>query len=283
MNIHLSLYGELNTSILGNEIERSNAGAFPAVLEILTAITPTITPEALDNVIEKYSEYDFKSFLKGPNNTRNGLTALHAAVQVNNLEVVKFLLKKFGKEYVNVVNFNGETALFTALRSTAPKSDTILRFLINSGANVNQPVMLGSESHFCKFPLDVAVKLGVETKIQILLNSGAQYAYIFSKVAVNFLFMKPPFSTEKMHLFSKGTRIDPAFNPKSNPYSYEAIQQRFQFFLGSKDPESTLSRLPKELITHILVNPRYPHLRIHTLKMLMDVIAPGKSVLWRKP
>ncbi|EAY16383.1 ankyrin repeat protein, putative [Trichomonas vaginalis G3] len=91
-----------------------------------------------------------------------GLTALHIAVDSNQLEIVEFLLSHGAN--IDEKDNDGLTALHIAVKSNQLK---IVEFLLSHGANINEKDYLG------KTALHIAVKSNQLKIVEFLLSHGA--------------------------------------------------------------------------------------------------------------
>jgi hypothetical protein len=96
----------------------------------------------------------------------DGKTPLHSAAYSGNFEVVQILIE-YDPAYINAGDKDGETPLFCASEGHNFKDGSVVRLLLEHGADINAPSQYGWT------PLHVASYLGALEVVRLLLEHGA--------------------------------------------------------------------------------------------------------------
>jgi hypothetical protein len=264
------LYSDLGNRIPGVQND--------SVLSVVRKITEKTTPEDFKALIHEQSDFDFKQYAKKVHgNWDSDLSVIHKAVRVGNLKLLEFMITKFGKDCLNLLDSCSKTPLHTAARERWNlQSNTILQLLINNGASVNLPTL--TFGYMPRTALDIALESQDLTKIKILLRAGAQQSCSLTDVAFNILQKKIEFPVDfniDSAIFIKKTLESSTFKNRSSESLIdqamkEIFAEKFLFFLGIKNPNSIVSTLPKEIVAKILTDPKYPCIREKAKQMLMN-------------
>lgn len=225
-------------------------------IAVVSMVNQNTTPEEFENEWKKYPGYKLEN--AGPIGVAcKGDTSIGRAIACNNLSLGRHLIKKLDPAYINACNslYSYSLLVQAVLRRTMyrNKDDAqleLIRQLAISGANVNLCYKIIGKDCFEDSPLTTALAISDVKLAKILLHYGAEKYYKFTPDNKGLIKQKFTEAENKTYKLAKKEIRD----------SINLV------ILGSKEGNSTLDVLPKDIIAHILTCDRVVGINHHRVE-----------------
>lgn len=207
------------------------------VVSMISMINQNTTVEQFESAWKKNPNYKLE--MMGPLGPCLGGTCLHMAVSKRNLNLTKYFLKKINNP--DPSDWTRKTPLIEAVMdrflgiTKEEEALSIAHELLAAGSDVNLAYDTYRDG-FNRSPLTLALSYSDLKLTKLFLQYGAQKFFKSSSDGKSLI--KQKLTDEENAVYKQAKR--------------EIKEMKVLFLLGSQDPDSPISWLPKEIVFHIL-------------------------------